>query len=147
MTRGDVCMLSTGLKLILTSTVDKQPCSFWTGKLSILAVCFGVQAHYYMYTINQEILVVKKFSDLSSTKTKHMKYFQRMYDVIERELNYRRGRKFLTLTFYVILRWNELHLKVSLETPQNEQKLSPLVSEDNNILHIVCTCGTLIWSG
>ena len=54
---------------------------------------------YIMYC-NLENFVVKKFSDSSkSMKIKHTKHFQRIYYVIERELNYRRVWKFLTRIF------------------------------------------------
>ena len=61
-------------------------------------------------TVTLEIFVVKKFSYSSKiTQIKHTKYFQRAYYVIERELNYRRLRKFFNTN---ILHTNGFNTKI-----------------------------------
>ena len=64
----------------------------------------------HVYTVISEIFVVKKCSYSSKiTKIKHTKYFQRTYYVIERELNYRRVRKFFNTN---ILHTNIFNTKI-----------------------------------
>ena len=68
-------------------------------------VCISVPA-LFITTVIREIFIVKKFSFSSkSMKIKRMKYFQRTYYVIERELNYRRVQKFFNT--------NILHTNIS----------------------------------
>ena len=60
----------------------------------------------FVHTVIREIFVVKNFLCSSkSTKIEHAKYFQRMYYVIEHELNYRRVRK--------VFNTNILHTNIS----------------------------------